>query len=147
MSRSPPREQDQPHSGFSQQRPPPVSPHQLPQLHMAPPFRPLLPSGWTEHRAPTGMFYYYNAATGQSTWERPILVPPPPIGPPPGISGNLPPPSFQPISGVISQQIQNVQHSFTQQKDKGKDKKKKEKAKGKLVSRSCLLFFIIFKLD
>src|SRR4051794_23137821 len=114
-SRSPPREPDQPHSGFPQQRPPPVNPHQIPQLHMAPPFRPLLPSGWTEHRAPNGMFYYYNAATGQSTWERPIMVPPPPpIGPPPGISGNVPP-SFQPISGVMSQQIQqNVPHSFMQ---------------------------------
>jgi hypothetical protein len=39
-------------------------------------------------------------------------------------------PSFQPISGVMPQQIQqNV--PFTQQKDKNKDKKKKEKAKGK----------------
>ncbi|GES80551.1 transcription elongation regulator 1-like [Rhizophagus clarus] len=130
MSRSP-REQDQPHSGFPQQRPPPVSPHQLPQLHMGPPFRPLLPSGWTEHRAPNGMFYYYNAATGQSTWERPILVPPPPpVGPPPGISVNMQLPSFQPISGVMPQQLQqNV--PYTQQKDKSKDKKKKEKAKGK----------------
>ncbi|RIA98132.1 hypothetical protein C1645_813182 [Glomus cerebriforme] len=129
-SRSPPREQDQSHSSFPQQRPPSVSPHQLPQLHMTPPFRPLLPSGWTEHRAPNGMFYYYNAATGQSTWERPIVVPPPPIGPPPGISVNLPPPSFQPLSGMVSQQIQqNV--PFNQQKDKSKEKKKKEKAKGK----------------
>ncbi|CAB4396689.1 hypothetical protein RhiirA1_417967 [Rhizophagus irregularis] len=130
MSRSP-REQDQPHSGYPQQRPPPVSPHQLPQLHMGPPFRPLLPSGWTEHRAPNGMFYYYNAATGQSTWERPILVPPPPpIGPPGPPPGIMQLPSFQPISGVMPQQIQqNV--PFTQQKDKNKDKKKKEKAKGK----------------
>src|ERR1043165_6452423 len=98
LSRSPPRE-DQPHSGHSgfSQRPPSVSSHQLPQLHI-PPYRPLLPSGWTEHRAPNGMFYYYNAATGQSTWERPIMVPPPPpIGPHPGISGTLPPHSFQQV--------------------------------------------------
>src|SRR5581483_8831570 len=132
MSRSPPREQDQLHSGFSQQRPPPVSPHPLPQLHMAPPFRPLLPSGWTEHRAPNGMFYYYNAATGQSTWERPLVPPPPPLGPPPGIGVNLQLPSFQPITGGIPQQTQKNQ-PFTQKKDKSKDKKKKEKAKGKLV--------------
>lgn len=143
MSRSP-REQDQPHSGFPQQRPTTVSPHQLPQLHMGPPFRPLLPSGWTEHRAPNGMFYYYNAATGQSTWERPILVPPPPpIGPPPGINVNMQLPSFQPISGVMPQQLQqNV--SFTQQKDKSKDKKKKEKAKGKSVYPDQHVIYILF---
>lgn len=26
---------------------------------------------WTEHRAPDGRFYYYNAATQQSIWEKP----------------------------------------------------------------------------
>ncbi|CAI2176109.1 15238_t:CDS:10 [Funneliformis geosporum] len=101
-SRSPPIElQDlSVHSGYSQQRPPPVNAHQLPQLHMVSPYRPLLPSGWTEHRAPNGMFYYYNAATGQSTWERPIMVPPPPpIGPPPGTL----PHSFQPVPGMMRQ--------------------------------------------
>eukprot|EP00884_Botryococcus_braunii_P009980 jgi/Botrbrau1/18984/Bobra.0100s0021.1 len=28
-------------------------------------------SGWTEHKAPDGRFYYYNATTKQSTWEKP----------------------------------------------------------------------------
>ncbi|EXJ95444.1 hypothetical protein A1O1_00565 [Capronia coronata CBS 617.96] len=30
-----------------------------------------LPAGWTEHKAPTGHTYYYNAATKQSTYSRP----------------------------------------------------------------------------
>ncbi|KAJ5669778.1 hypothetical protein N7462_010848 [Penicillium macrosclerotiorum] len=47
----------------------------------APP--PPLPPGWSEHRAPTGHLYYYNAATKQSTYTRPSnqaaqVAPPPP---------------------------------------------------------------------
>lgn len=34
-----------------------------------------LPSGWTEHKAPTGHSYYYNAATKQSTYKRPVAEP------------------------------------------------------------------------
>lgn len=40
----------------------------------APP--PLLP-GWTEHKAPTGHTYYYNAATKTSTYTRPSAAPAP----------------------------------------------------------------------
>ncbi|EXJ72562.1 uncharacterized protein A1O5_03708 [Cladophialophora psammophila CBS 110553] len=32
-----------------------------------------LPPGWTEHKAPTGHTYYYNAETKQSTYTRPSL--------------------------------------------------------------------------
>ncbi|CDM35276.1 WW/Rsp5/WWP [Penicillium roqueforti FM164] len=32
---------------------------------------PPLPSGWTQHRAPTGHLYYYNSSTKQSTYTRP----------------------------------------------------------------------------
>lgn len=43
--------------------------------------QPLLP-GWTEHKAPTGHTYYYNAATKESTYKRPVApVPPPAIAP------------------------------------------------------------------
>jgi hypothetical protein len=38
-----------------------------------------LPSGWSEHKAPTGHTYYYNAETKQSTYARP--APPPPDEP------------------------------------------------------------------
>ncbi|KAI9899884.1 hypothetical protein N3K66_004146 [Trichothecium roseum] len=31
-----------------------------------------LPPGWTEHTAPTGHAYYYNAETNESTYQRPI---------------------------------------------------------------------------
>ncbi|KAF9400176.1 hypothetical protein BGZ94_005527 [Podila epigama] len=56
-----------------------------------------LPPGWTEHKAPDGMPYYYNAASGQSTWVKPTLQPPPP-GPPgvPGVPGAIQPPFSQP---------------------------------------------------
>ncbi|KAA1118895.1 hypothetical protein PGT21_009741 [Puccinia graminis f. sp. tritici] len=32
-----------------------------------------LPPGWTEHRAPTGQFYYYHAESGESTYVRPSI--------------------------------------------------------------------------
>jgi hypothetical protein len=32
---------------------------------------PSLPPGWTEHTAPTGHKYYYNASTKKSTYQRP----------------------------------------------------------------------------
>ncbi|OAP65244.1 hypothetical protein AYL99_01216 [Fonsecaea erecta] len=37
------------------------------------PVGPPLPSGWTEHKAPTGHTYYYNVETKQSTYTRPSL--------------------------------------------------------------------------
>ncbi|GAB1315350.1 Pre-mRNA-splicing factor dre4 [Madurella fahalii] len=36
---------------------------------------PPLPPGWTEHKAPTGHTYYYNAETKESTYKRPGVVP------------------------------------------------------------------------
>ncbi|KAE8356446.1 hypothetical protein BDV28DRAFT_127001 [Aspergillus coremiiformis] len=39
---------------------------------------PPLPSGWTEHRAPSGHSYYYNSQTKQSTYTRPQASPIPP---------------------------------------------------------------------
>lgn len=33
-----------------------------------------LPPGWTEHRAPTGQFYYYHAETQESTYVRPSMT-------------------------------------------------------------------------
>lgn len=47
---------------------------------------PLLPPGWSEHIAPAGHTYYYNAVTKQSTYKRPGLevasIPtPPPLAP------------------------------------------------------------------
>ena len=29
-------------------------------------------AGWTEHTAPEGYVYYYNARSGVSQWERPM---------------------------------------------------------------------------
>jgi hypothetical protein len=34
-----------------------------------------LPPGWTEHKAPTGHTYYYNAETNESTYKRPGVAP------------------------------------------------------------------------
>ncbi|KAG7285677.1 hypothetical protein NEMBOFW57_007970 [Staphylotrichum longicolle] len=42
-----------------------------------------LPPGWTEHKAPTGHTYYYNADTKESTYKRPGVAPPPPASAPP----------------------------------------------------------------
>ncbi|KAJ2901524.1 hypothetical protein MKZ38_001709 [Zalerion maritima] len=40
-----------------------------------------LPSGWSEHKAPTGHTYYYNASTKESTYVRPTAAPAPPEAP------------------------------------------------------------------
>jgi hypothetical protein len=42
---------------------------------------PALPPGWTEHTAPTGHKYYYNASLKKSTYQRPT-EPPTPQTPP-----------------------------------------------------------------
>jgi hypothetical protein len=44
---------------------------------------PPLAEGWTEHKAPTGHSYYYNAATKQSTYTRPVAAPAPVAPTPP----------------------------------------------------------------
>lgn len=42
-----------------------------------------LPPGWTEHKAPTGHTYYYNAETKESTYKRPgVQLPAQPIAEP-----------------------------------------------------------------
>ena len=48
---------------------------------------PPLPAGWTEHTAPTGHKYYYNASTKKSTYKRPTepLETPPVVGQSPPI--------------------------------------------------------------
>ncbi|KAF2735891.1 hypothetical protein EJ04DRAFT_464131 [Polyplosphaeria fusca] len=54
---------------------------------------PPLPPGWTEHKAPTGHMYYYNAEIKKSTYVRPIAEPqsfPEPVAPP----TPPPPPSY-----------------------------------------------------
>ncbi|EGD99228.1 hypothetical protein TESG_06667 [Trichophyton tonsurans CBS 112818] len=38
-----------------------------------------LPPGWTEHKAPSGHRYYYNAETKQSTYKRPVEETPVPV--------------------------------------------------------------------
>ncbi|KAI1370614.1 hypothetical protein F4677DRAFT_437986 [Hypoxylon crocopeplum] len=48
-----------------------------------------LPPGWTEHKAPTGHTYYYNATTKQSTYKRPAASH---LTATAGISQPLPPP-------------------------------------------------------
>ncbi|KAI9854910.1 MAG: hypothetical protein M1813_000633 [Trichoglossum hirsutum] len=56
-----------------------------------------LPPGWTEHKAPTGHAYYYNASTNQSTYTRPIAPPQPfPQGVVPPYPNSTPPYSFHP---------------------------------------------------
>ncbi|UNI17976.1 hypothetical protein JDV02_004278 [Purpureocillium takamizusanense] len=42
-----------------------------------------LPPGWTEHKAPSGHTYFYNAETKESTYKRPGLPPQPQLQPAP----------------------------------------------------------------
>ena len=42
-----------------------------PAFQASPQKQPSAKSGWTEHTAPDGRKYFYNAATKQSTWTKP----------------------------------------------------------------------------
>ncbi|KAI9735167.1 MAG: hypothetical protein M1834_001755 [Cirrosporium novae-zelandiae] len=69
----------------------------LRSTHRPAPAPPPLPPGWTEHKAPTGHSYYYNATTKQSTYTRPAPLPPQPApatNPYPGSSFIPPNPNF-----------------------------------------------------
>ena len=48
---------------------------------------PLNNSGWTEHHTPDGLKYFYNTATGTSSWE----CPPELAGPAPAVASSTPP--------------------------------------------------------
>ncbi|KAF9950441.1 transcription elongation regulator [Mortierella alpina] len=132
--------------------PGPFGPHH-PQGPFPPP--PLLPPGWTEHKAPDGMAYYYNAASGQSSWVRPTMPPPipghmPPPGtvpPPPGVPafamnqqhqpmyppGVAPPPT----TGLAPPAIPATSSASTE--DSGKSKKSKKVKKEKAVKKTQIL--------
>ncbi|KAF4451752.1 hypothetical protein F53441_5314 [Fusarium austroafricanum] len=49
-----------------------------------------LPPGWTEHTAPTGHTYYYNAESKESTYKRPGVQPPPQPAPAYPAYGSIP---------------------------------------------------------
>ncbi|PWN22342.1 hypothetical protein BCV69DRAFT_281345 [Microstroma glucosiphilum] len=53
----------------------------------------MLPPGWSQHAAPNGQVYYFNASTGQSTHAHPATFPPPM-----GYSG--PPPTIAPVAAL-----------------------------------------------
>lgn len=141
------------------------APHPYP--HAPPPhaFRPMppppanwLPPGWTEHKAPDGMPYYYNAASGTSSWVKPTLAPPgppgmgppgmgppgmtPPFAPPPHMMQGPPPPGVanyhQPQlypPGVAPPEPSIRAQDSSTSKGKKTKKAKKEKAVKKYSSR------------
>ncbi|KAH8915141.1 hypothetical protein BT69DRAFT_1252051 [Atractiella rhizophila] len=91
-----------------------------------------LPPGWTEHRAPEGQPYYYNAITKVSTYTRPRLQPPPNFPPPP--TGFSAPPGFQPPMMPIQMPMHFQPPVYgvvpgQQRRDKEKEKGKEKAAK------------------
>lgn len=75
-----------------------------PSAHAPPP----LPAGWTEHKAPTGHTYYYNAATKESTYKRPgaelaasSAPPPPPSAPSSSLPAQDPRASYRQYSAAV----------------------------------------------
>lgn len=62
----PPSQQYAVPAAMPQHTPPPAS-HAAPP----PPPGPALPPGWQEAKDPTGKVYFYNAATNQTSWDRP----------------------------------------------------------------------------
>lgn len=90
-----------------------------------------LPPGWTEHKAPTGHTYYYNAETKQSTYKRPVAAPvaaPAPVAPAnvpmsvaPHVPAAVPPavpttvPATAPINGINPAMSSYMQHQAVPQ--------------------------------
>ncbi|KAG0281940.1 transcription elongation regulator [Linnemannia exigua] len=126
--------------------PPPPPPGFMPPPNM------MLPPGWTEHKAPDGMAYFYNAATGSSSWVRPTMqpsMPPPPgipgmgIPPPPGMSRYPPtqqplyPPGVAPPPGLAPPGIAPT--PITPTDDTGKGKRGKRNKKEKAVKKTRIL--------
>ncbi|KAJ5173298.1 hypothetical protein N7492_005891 [Penicillium capsulatum] len=61
---------------------------------------PPLPPGWSEHRAPSGHLYYYNASTKQSTYTRPQAQVPEPTPSAPDPSQIYNPETLPPFSST-----------------------------------------------
>jgi len=76
-----------------------------------------LPPGWTEHRAPTGQFYYYHAASGESTYVRPSI--------------QVPAAKEQERGDEGGERREGTGGSESQKAGSGTTKKRKEKAKTK----------------
>ncbi|PTB65545.1 hypothetical protein BBK36DRAFT_1120006 [Trichoderma citrinoviride] len=70
-----------------------------------------LPPGWTEHKAPTGHTYYYNAETKESTYKRPGQPLPSQPTPPE-------PTPFSPYAAVPNLSDPNVANAFMAQFNK-----------------------------
>ncbi|KAF8963329.1 transcription elongation regulator [Entomortierella lignicola] len=124
-------------------------PPQIPPPHFINPN--ILPPGWTEHKAPDGMSYYYNAASGKSSWIRPTMQmnPPPgvlqPMGapfqqPPPGVPMNqqplYPPGVAPPASTTTGESVENTSAVNT---ETGKGKKSKKVKKEKAIKKTQVL--------
>ncbi|KAI5301685.1 hypothetical protein KEM56_001469 [Ascosphaera pollenicola] len=61
-----------------------------------------LPPGWTQHRAPSGHLYYYNAETKKSTYKRPVATPDPvAAAAPQPYPGAYPPGQFYPSPAPV----------------------------------------------
>ncbi|KAF8595141.1 hypothetical protein BDV93DRAFT_611572, partial [Ceratobasidium sp. AG-I] len=110
---------------------------------------PPLPPGWTEHKAPAGHTYYYNAATKQSTYTRPLPVihmggplpgPPPPFLPP----GFLPGPNNIPPAPPIFADAAPAANPGTEKKSK---KSKKEKPRTKTPIAGTEWIRVVTTLD
>jgi hypothetical protein len=71
-----------------------------------------LPPGWTEHTAPTGHKYYYNAETKESTYTKPGMPPPPPapVAPAAAPYGALPNLSDPNVANAYLRQINQQAH-------------------------------------
>ena len=100
--------------------PPPPPPFGFP---VAPP--PPLPFGWTEHVAPGGQLYWYNAVTSESTYIRPGVPLPPP---PPGFPVLMAPP----FGTAMAPSANSLVGPNAAVDPKSTGKKKREKAKTKV---------------
>ncbi|KAJ6786394.1 hypothetical protein PWT90_03364 [Aphanocladium album] len=87
-----------------------------------------LPPGWTEHTAPTGHTYYYNAETKESTYKRPGVAP----APEPVQQQQQP---YAPYSGMPSLADPKVANAYLAQHNRGPQQQQQRQDNGKGAAR------------
>lgn len=82
-----------------------------------------LPPGWSEHTAPTGHTYYYNAETKESTYKRPGVQPPPQLA-------QAPPPAYPAYGSIPSLADPNVANAYMAQFNREKNGQTQHNSRG-----------------
>ena len=92
---------------------------------------PPLPPGWTEHTAPTGHKYYYNASLKKSTYKRPTISPPPQT--PPTAPDVQQEPAIQNTALVVKEKVVPLTEWSSEMKIEPEEEEPRERGTARLM--------------